>query len=93
MTDQTDKASKQRKAYGAATARLREAHRDEFNTFMQEEAKTLGIDWKPKPTDAQKAKAQLDALLAEHPELRSEFGLPPEADVQPGTEPEADAKG
>lgn len=74
-----DKGAKQRKAYGAAQARLRDAHRDEFNVFMQEEAKKLGIDWKPKPNAAQKAKAQLDALLAEHPELREEMGLPPEA--------------
>lgn len=78
MTD-SDKSSGLRKAYGAATKRLREAHRDEFNQFMQAEAKTLGIEWSPKPTDEQKAATQLAALLADYPGLREQMGLPPEA--------------
>jgi hypothetical protein len=84
MTESTtqptdDKQAKVRKAYSAATARIREAHREEFNVFMKEEAKKAGIDWNPKPTDEEKAKATLDALLAQHPGLRAEMGLPPEA--------------
>ena len=35
-----DRSSLHRQAYGAATRRLREAHRAEFNALMQEEAKT-----------------------------------------------------
>lgn len=82
MTESTTESTKQakvRKAYSAATARVRDAHREEFNAFMKEEAKALGVDWSPKPTDEEKAKATLDALLAQHPHLRSEMGLPPEA--------------
>lgn len=65
-----DKATLQRQAYGKAQARLREAHRPEFNEYMAEEAKALGIDWSPKPTEEQKAAQQLHALLAAHPHLR-----------------------
>lgn len=81
-TEATDKSTLQRKAYGLAQTRLREAHREEFNAFMAEEAKKLGVEWKPKPTEAEKAKAQLDSLLAQHPELRAQFEAP-------ATEPEA----
>lgn len=77
--DKSDKATLQRKAYGLAQARLREAHRDEFNAFMATEAKALGLDWKPKPTDVEKAAGQLAALLAAHPELREQFGAAEEA--------------
>jgi hypothetical protein len=75
----SDKSGLIRKAYSAATAKVRDAHRDEFNAFMVEEAKALGVDWKPKQTDEEKAAAKLQAILAEHPHLREQMGLPPEA--------------
>jgi hypothetical protein len=50
-TTDGDRQAAHRKAYGAASKRLREAHRAEFNAFMAEESKTLGFEWKPKPTD------------------------------------------
>lgn len=74
-TESTDKATLQRKAYGAATKALREAHREEFNVLMAKEAKTLGVEWKPKPTDEEKAADQLAALLAAHPNLREQMGI------------------
>lgn len=94
---EVDRNSLHRQAYGAATRRLRESHRAEFNALMQEEAKELGLDWKPKPTDAEKAAAQVAALLAAHPELREQMGLPEEGglsaayggDGEPVTEDEA----
>lgn len=75
MSDSTtnETATAQRKAYGLAQKRLREAHRDEFNAFMKEEAKALGVDWSPKPTEAEKAAAEMEALLTAHPELRERF--------------------
>lgn len=76
-TPTDDKATKQRRAYGLAMTRLREAHREEFNTFMAEEAEKLGVEWKPKPTEEQKAKAQLDAILASHPGLREQIEAQP----------------
>jgi hypothetical protein len=89
-----DRSSLHRQAYGAATRRLREAHRAEFNALMQEEAKGLGLDWKPKPTDAEKAAAQVAALLAAHPELREQMGLPEEGGLSAayggGSQPEGD---
>lgn len=88
MSDEVtnEKATNQRKAYGLAMKRLREAHREEFNTFMAEEAKTLGVDWKPRPTEAEKAAAELDALLAAHPELRERLA-PAEKDTMTVAEP------
>lgn len=68
MTD----AQKLRKAYGRATTVLRENHREEFNILQQEAAHELGLTWKPKPSEAEKAKADLHALLTEHPELLDE---------------------
>lgn len=67
-----DKAGAQRRAYGAATATLREKHREEFNTLMKAECAALGVEWSPRPTEAEKAKQALDALLAAHPELREQ---------------------
>lgn len=72
----TDRSNALRKAYGAATARLREGHREEFDRLYVEEAKKLGVDYKPKPTAEQKAEEQLRALLAEHPGLRSKIAPP-----------------
>lgn len=56
-------------AYGAATARVRDNHRDEFNRFYQEEAEKRGLDWKPKLTAEQKAEQTLLDLLDEFPHL------------------------
>lgn len=61
------------KAYGAATARLREEHRDEFEKFYVEEAKALGVDYKPKPTPEQKAEEEMKALLQQFPHLREKI--------------------
>ena len=59
-----------RQAYGAATARLREQHRTEFDTLYEEEANNRGVDYKRKPTAEEKAKAEVEALLEKFPHLR-----------------------
>lgn len=59
-----------RQAVAAADKRLREAHRDEWLGFAQQEAQARGVEYKPRPTPEEKAAAELDRLLAEHPELR-----------------------
>lgn len=69
----SDAEKKLRKAYGAATTRLREAHRDEFNRYQTEEAKKLGVEWKPRPSKSEQAAAQLEALLESNPELIDKF--------------------
>lgn len=69
-----------REAYGAAMSRLRKAYPDEFNVLRMEEAKKRGLEWKPKPSEKEKARQQLALLLRDYPELVSEFGQP-SADV------------
>lgn len=61
------------KAYSRATTRLRTENPDLWNTVLGEEYRKVGIDWTPKPTEAQKAKRQIDDLLARHPELLAEI--------------------
>lgn len=68
-TVQNDRANALRQAYGKATARVREAHRDEFEAAYVEEAAALGVEYKPRPSAEQKAEEQLAALLAEYPHL------------------------
>lgn len=60
-----------RKAYGLATKRLREAHREEFDGLYGAEAKALGHEYTPKPTAEQKAAEELDTILAKFPALKS----------------------
>jgi len=80
-TEQKSKDTLQREAYSAATKRVRESHRDEFNTFMVEEMKARGLDWAPKPTAEEKAEAELQRILAEHPGLAAKVtGTPTTAE-------------
>lgn len=60
-------------AYGAATKTLREKYREEFDGYYQTEAKARGYDWTPPPSEKAKAKAALDKILEEHPELVDEI--------------------
>lgn len=70
-------------ARSAAATRLRDAHLDEYNQFVVEEATARGLEWKPRPTAEQKAAADLAALLEAHPHLREQFTAPtvPTAEV------------
>lgn len=79
-----------RAAYTAATARLREQHREDFNALMVEETQQRKIEWAPKKTQEQKDREALNAILAEHPEWAAHTTVvQPEAeidDVEPGTD-------
>lgn len=75
--EQPSEAELRRRAYAAGEKRLREAHRDEFLQYVQQEATALGVEYKPRPTAAEKAQAKLEALLTEHPELRAQLGQAP----------------
>lgn len=70
QAEEKERAEALRKAYSAATKRLREENRDTFTKLYIEEAKKLGVDYKPKPTEEEKAEAQLAEILAAHPHLR-----------------------
>lgn len=67
---------KHRKAYGAATQRLREAHKDEFQNYMKDEASKLGLDWSPRKTAEDRAREELRATLAKYPHLIDEVSVP-----------------
>jgi hypothetical protein len=58
-----------RQAYGKATARLRDEHREDFNKFYAEAAKDLGVDWSPRPSDEEKAARAFEQLLIDYPDL------------------------
>jgi len=62
-----------KKAYSNATSRLREEQRLEFDRLYSEEAKKLGVVYTPKPTAEQKAKQELEDLLAKFPHLRDQL--------------------
>lgn len=66
-------------ARSAAASRLREAHRSEHDEYLADEMQKRGIDWKPKPTPEEKAKADLEKIYAEYPHLKEDR---PEDDVE-----------
>lgn len=72
MSETTDasEVQKRRAAYSAAETRLREAHHDEFRALVKEEADRRGVTYVFRKTETERAAAQLEQLLADHPELR-----------------------
>lgn len=71
-----------RKAYGLATTRLRERHRDEFQALYAEAAEELGVEYKPRLTPEQKAEATVAELLEKFPHLRDQLVGSDEADEE-----------
>lgn len=91
MSETTEQTSSQKlsAARQAATTRLLDAHRDEFNKYMTEEAKARGVEWKRKLTPEERAERELEALLAANPGLASRLqaALPEQPDeAQPERE-------
>jgi hypothetical protein len=76
--DQQEKSKKQRAAYGKATALLREAYREQFDGFLAQAYAEEGLEYHPRPTAEQKAKAEMDRILAEFPHLAPDYGRPAE---------------
>lgn len=60
-----ERAAALREAYSKAQTALRLAHLDEFNGLVKDNAKTAGYDWKPKPTKAERARAEIERLAQE----------------------------
>lgn len=74
-TDPKQEAAKKRtaalnRAYASATNVIREKYKAEFTEQYVAEAAKLGIDYKPKPSRAEKAEADLLALLEQNPDLQ-----------------------
>lgn len=61
-----EKAKRMSEARNAAQSTLNERHRKELNDLITAEAKNRGIDWKPKPTEAEKKRAALLELLQDN---------------------------
>lgn len=78
-TSSNDEQKARAAARSAAASRLREAHRSEHDAYLADEMRKRGIDWKPKPTPEEKAKAELARILEEYPHLKEGR---PEASVE-----------
>lgn len=61
------------KADSAAYRALRQAHPEEFRQLKVKAAAELGLDWKPRPSKAERDRAQLERILADNPDLRAEL--------------------
>jgi hypothetical protein len=75
MAKEATRQSTLAKAQRNADKALRQAHADEWNEHMRAAAAAEGIsDWTPPVSAEQKAKAKIEALLAEHPGLADQIG-------------------
>lgn len=63
------------RAYAAATKQLREENRARFIQLQIAFCKEEGLEWKPRPTKAERAKAELEKIYAEFPDLRPGAGV------------------
>jgi len=63
-----------RQAYGAATTRLRESHREEFDRLYAAEATQRGVEYTPRLTAEQKAEQEFQRLLEQYPHLAEKAG-------------------
>ena len=70
---EADRNALLKKGYSNATSRLREENREEFDRLYVEEAKKLGVVYTPKPSAEQKAKQDIEDLLAKFPHLRDQL--------------------
>lgn len=85
----SDKSKALSAARQAATTRLIDAHRDEFNGYMTEEATARNVEWKRKMTPAERAEKELADLVKANPALaeilRQQYGSPDPATTGNGT--------
>lgn len=80
MTDTTERNKNLNAASNAASKRLKEENLDTWNKYMAEEATRRGEEWKPKPTQEQKAEEEFLRLLREHPHLADSLTKPDPVD-------------
>lgn len=79
MTDQpntvdgNDRDAKLRQAYSLASQELRQTYQKEFNELRVKHSKALGVEWTPRPSKDEKARAELDRLLSENPGLMEDL--------------------
>jgi hypothetical protein len=66
MPDTEDVTRLKNSARTAAETRLREAHKEELGKYMQAEYEKRGLEWKPRLTKLDAARAQVAALMNEY---------------------------
>lgn len=66
-------AKRKKEAYAAATSRLREERRTEFDALYSQEAEARGVTYTPKPSAEQQAAEQVADLLNQFPNLKERF--------------------
>ena len=71
-TNQPTVEQRKSRAYNKAFKRLREAHKADWDTFINEEYEAEGLEYKPRLTPKQRAQKTIEGLLAEYPDLRDE---------------------
>jgi hypothetical protein len=79
--EKKDRQSRQNAAYTKASARLREAHREEFDGYLGEEYEAVGLTYRRRATAEEreqkareermaKAQGQFEKLMEDFPEFR-----------------------
>lgn len=67
-TERTD-ADLRRQAVSAATRTILDRYRDEFIAEAKKEAEALGVEYNPRKTAEERAREQIQRILAENPNL------------------------
>lgn len=83
MTDKNERDALLKKAYSKATSELRKAHADEFGALYKAAGLAIGVQVTLKPTKAERAKAQINALLNANPELVDDLRIGLNAAAEP----------
>lgn len=65
-----ERKTRLRAAYGAATTRLREQFKAEFDAFYEAAAAERGVEWHPRLSPEQRAEQEFDSLMEQFPHLR-----------------------
>lgn len=65
-TETVDDNAARSAARSAALSALRKAHIAEYNDLLTQEMKARGVDWKPRPTPEEKARAEIRRLASEN---------------------------
>lgn len=71
------RTEKENKAISDAMTKARttlvQNHRAEYNRLVEKNAKAVGVQWSPRPSAADRAAAQIAALIEQNPELKHRF--------------------
>ena len=72
-TTGSDEQKQKAKARAEAVKRLIDAHPDEYRTLMQQAHLAHGVKYNPRLTAEERARKQVEALLAEYPAIKDDL--------------------